>query len=138
MPIFDWTITLGNVLTVASFIIGGGIVLVGAWAQFKSLQASFTNMDRRMYLIEDELKKQTEILVNQAAARERRWLTCCAPLGSSHGEHFWIFVGCRWRRREVCRGGGALRGTLGALLSRVSHSQNIGCWSEWRAGAPRR
>lgn len=69
--IFDWTITLGNLLTVGSFLLGGIIVLVGAFVQFKSLQVNLGNVSDRMDKIEEELKKQTQILVDQAAARER-------------------------------------------------------------------
>lgn len=69
--IFDWTITLGNIATIVAFLGGGVLFLVNAYSQFKSIQTTVNSIGLRMNGMEEELKKQTEILVNQAAQRER-------------------------------------------------------------------
>lgn len=68
---FDTTITLGNLITIGSLLFG----LIGAgysiYFRLNGMQGSLSKIDKRIDGVDDELKKQTEILIELASQRAR-------------------------------------------------------------------
>ena len=60
----DLSINLGNLLTIASFLVGGTTFIV-------ALRSMLRSLDERMVSVEGEIKKLTDILVKLAAYDER-------------------------------------------------------------------
>lgn len=67
----DWTITFGNILTIIGFFVAAAAMFVNSYYQLQSVQSGVSNINTRMDKIDEELKKQTDILVNQARQTER-------------------------------------------------------------------
>lgn len=61
---FDWQINLGNILTIAAFIVGG---LGFVW----TMRSQIISLGGRTGAMEAELKKLGDILVNQGVQNER-------------------------------------------------------------------
>lgn len=64
ITVFDWQISFGNVLTIASFVLGG---LAFVW----TMKSQIDSLGSRTRTMEGELKKLVEILVNQGRQDER-------------------------------------------------------------------
>lgn len=61
---FDWQVSLGNVLTIAAFILGG---LAFVW----TMKSQIDSLGNRTQAMEGELKKLVEVLINQGRQEER-------------------------------------------------------------------
>jgi len=61
---FDWGISLGNFLTIASFLVGG---LSFVW----TLKSQIDSLSGRTSAMETELKKLVEVLIHQGRQDER-------------------------------------------------------------------
>lgn len=61
---FDWTVNLGNALTIVSFI-GGGIIFV------VTIRGRVDALTGRISFVEQELKKLLEVLIEQTRHSER-------------------------------------------------------------------
>lgn len=61
---FDWTVSIGNALTIISFI-GGGIVFV------VTVRNRVSSLAERMLSVETELTKLVAVLVQQGVHEER-------------------------------------------------------------------
>src|SRR3989304_9913177 len=64
MTVFDWNISLGNALTIVSFLVGGVVFVVAVRGQVDALAG-------RMAFVEQELRKLLEILIQQGRHDER-------------------------------------------------------------------
>jgi hypothetical protein len=62
--IFDATVKLGDIITAASILAGGLVVLA-------TMRADLAGLNRRLDVVEVELKRQTEILIALARVDER-------------------------------------------------------------------
>lgn len=61
---FDWSVNLGNALTIASFI-GGGIIFV------TTIRGRVDALNGRIIFVEQELRKLLEVLIEQGRHSER-------------------------------------------------------------------
>lgn len=61
---FDWTISIGNLLTVAS-VVGGVLIAFGL------TKGQIINLAERLQMLEHELHRLTDILIQQGRQDER-------------------------------------------------------------------
>lgn len=71
MIAFDQTINLGQVLEVAGIIGGGILVFIRMGEKVRTLSKDVGDIDKRLDRVDEELKKQTEILVSLGAQDAR-------------------------------------------------------------------
>jgi hypothetical protein len=71
MMIVDWSVNLGNLLQIASILGGGLVVLATMRSEARFSRQQLKDHHDRLHEIEDELKKQTDVLVTLARQDEQ-------------------------------------------------------------------
>lgn len=66
--IIDWSINLGNMLTICSFLVGGLYFVWAIKADTRVLAVRLDGVDKQFINVQDELKKMGEVLI--AVARQ--------------------------------------------------------------------
>ena len=69
--VIDWTISLGNLVQVASILGGGLAVLLTMRGDIKALKKDDQGLNDEIKVIQSEIKKITSILITQASQDQR-------------------------------------------------------------------
>lgn len=68
---FDWTINIGHLLTVATFIVGGLGFMFAVRADVQVMQRAEMNVGDRLRAVETQIKQMTDVVVTLARQDER-------------------------------------------------------------------